>query len=148
MAATPETSIRQVARILESESSATLPPMAVTTAYHPATFCWAELGTTDVAAAKQFYGELFGWTTNELPMGEGAAYSMMQVDGRDAAAIYQQRPEEAAAGAPPCWRSYVAVSSADESARRIADAGGSLLAPPFDVFDAGRMAVAEDPTGA
>jgi predicted enzyme related to lactoylglutathione lyase len=122
--------------------------MAVTTAYHPATFCWTELGTTDVAGARRFYGELLGWSTNEVPMGEGAAYCMMQVDGRDAAAIYQQRPDEQASGAPASWRSYVAVASADESARRIADAGGRLLAQPFDVFDAGRMALAEDPTGA
>jgi len=39
---------------------------------HPAgEFCWAELGTTDTGAAKQFYGPLFGWSHVDHEMGEG-----------------------------------------------------------------------------
>jgi predicted enzyme related to lactoylglutathione lyase len=51
-------------------------------------------------------------------------------------------------GTPPNWLSYVAVENADETARSIAAAGGKLLMEPFDVFDAGRMAIAQDPAGA
>jgi len=120
--------------------------MAVILSHLPGTFCWTELSTPDAAGAKAFYGELFGWATNEVPMGpDGATYSMMQVEGRDAAALYQPAAGD---GSPAHWRSYVAVASAEETARRVTDAGGRVLAAPFDVFDAGRMAVAEDPTGA
>jgi predicted enzyme related to lactoylglutathione lyase len=119
--------------------------MAVIVAHQPGTFCWTELSTTDAAGAKAFYSELFGWASNDVPIGPDGAYCIMQVEGRDAAALYQPQPKDET---PPHWRSYVAVASADEAARRITDAGGRVLAAPLDVFDAGRMAVAEDPTGA
>jgi len=120
--------------------------MAVILSHQPGTFCWTELGTTDIGSAKAFYGELLGWGTNEVPMTpDGAAYCIVQVEGRDAAALYQQASAEKTA---PHWRPYVAVAGADETAQRVTDAGGRVLAGPFDVFDAGRMAVIEDPTGA
>ncbi|MGH9936760.1 MAG: VOC family protein, partial [Blastocatellia bacterium] len=51
-------------------------------------------------------------------------------------------------GIPPHWQSYVAVESADEAAKAIIAAGGKTLMDPFDVFDSGRMTVAQDPAGA
>ena len=122
--------------------------MAAITSYPPGTFCWTELATTDQGDAKRFYGELFGWGANDVPLGGDGAYSMMQAEGRDAAAIQQQRADERDKGIPPHWRSYVAVADADEASRRVADAGGKVLAGPFDVFESGRMSVAQDPTGA
>jgi predicted enzyme related to lactoylglutathione lyase len=40
------------------------------------------------------------------------------------------------------------VENADETARKVQDAGGQVLSAPFDVTDAGRMAVFSDPEGA
>jgi len=122
--------------------------MAVITSYPPGTFCWAELGTTDANGAKQFYSELLGWRACDPPMGQSGNYSIMQVDERDAAAVYQQGAEERGGKVPPHWVCFVAVASADEAARRITDAGGAIVAGPFDVSDVGRMCVAKDPTGA
>jgi predicted enzyme related to lactoylglutathione lyase len=68
--------------------------------------------------------------------------------GRSAAAISPQQPEEAAQGIPPHWNVYVTVEDVDASAGKAREAGGKVLAPPFDVFDAGRMAVVADPAGA
>ncbi len=115
---------------------------------HPAgAFVWIELGTTDQAAAKNFYGSLFGWAANDMPMGPNEHYTIFRIDGRDAAAAYTLSPERSG-GAPPNWMPYISVENADASAGRAAKAGGKILAPPMDVFDAGRMAVVEDPTGA
>ena len=114
----------------------------------PGDFCWIELATTDQKAAKSFYGSLFGWSVNDFPMGPNDFYSMFQVDGRDAAAAYTLRPEQRSQGVPSHWMIYIAVESADASAGRAAQLGAKVLAPPFDVFDAGRMAVVQDPTGA
>ncbi|MFN7996704.1 MAG: VOC family protein [Bryobacteraceae bacterium] len=111
------------------------------------TFCWIELGTTDQAAAKQFYGSLFGWAPNDMPMGPGEFYTMFTLEGRNAAAAYTINPERMP-GVPPHWMLYITADSADDAAARITEAGGKLMAPPFDVFDVGRMAVAQDPTGA
>jgi hypothetical protein len=114
----------------------------------PGSFCWIELGTTDQKAAKEFYGALFGWSADDMPMEAGDFYTMFKLDGSVAAAGYTLRPDERSHGVPPHWNIYVAVESADASAKRVAQAGGKILVPPFDVYDAGRMAVVQDPTGA
>lgn len=112
----------------------------------PGAFCWFELATTDQNAAKEFYTALFGWTVNDFPIGPSGTYSMFQVQGRDAAAGYTLRPDQQ--GVPPHWMPYIAVTSADETTRRAGEAGGKTIAPPFNVYDFGRMAVLADPTGA
>lgn len=114
----------------------------------PGSFCWIELATTDQNAAKAFYSSLFGWTPNDIPMGPNDFYTMFKLDGRDAGAAYTLRPEQRSQGVPPHWMIYIAVDSADETAKRAAGLGAKTLAAPFDVFDVGRMAVLQDPTGA
>jgi len=116
--------------------------------YTPGSFCWFELATSDQNAAKSFYGTLFGWTPDDMPMGPGEFYTMFKLEGRDAGAAYTLRPDMKAQGIPPHWDIYMSVASADDTAAKIAQAGGKVIAPPFDVFDVGRMAVAMDPTGA
>ncbi len=117
--------------------------------YAPGTPNWVDLQTSDQDAAKRFYGDLFGWNFNDMPMDEagGAVYSMAQLNGHDVAAI-APLGDQAAAGVPPHWNSYVAVSDADQTASLVEKAGGTLFVPAFDVLDAGRMAVFVDPTGA
>ena len=122
--------------------------MANVDKHPPGAFCWIELGTTDQNAAKEFYGKLFGWEVNDLPMGPGDFYTMFKVKGRDAAAGYTLRQDQRAAGVPPHWMIYVAVESADASAKKAAQLGGKVVAAPFDVYTVGRMAVIQDPAGA
>jgi len=119
-----------------------------TTGYAPGTFCWVEVGTSDGEAAKKFYTELFGWDFTDNPIGPGMVYTMLKQDGKDVGALYQLMPEMTAQGIPPHWLSYVSVTSADETATKAKEAGGTLMKEPFDVFTVGRMAVVQDPTGA
>jgi uncharacterized protein len=122
--------------------------LAETPRYAPGTFCWIELGTSDGEAAKKFYAELFGWTANDNPIGPDMVYTMLQLDGKDAGALYKMPPDMTEQGIPPHWLSYVSVASADETAAKAKELGGTLMKEPFDVFDVGRMAVVQDPTGA
>ena len=122
--------------------------MGERTQYTPGTFCWTDLSTTDQDAAKGFYSALFGWEADDMPASEGVVYSMMRLGGRDAAAIAPQPQQQRDAGVPPTWNSYVSVESADAAANRASELGGTVHAPPFDVLDAGRMAVIQDPQGA
>ncbi|HJZ73576.1 MAG TPA: VOC family protein [Vicinamibacterales bacterium] len=116
---------------------------------HPSgTFSWPELATTDQKAGVAYYRGLFGWDVKEEPIGPTEVYSMFQMRGRPVAAAYTMRPEEKQAGAPPHWNSYVTVNSVDETVTKAQAIGANVLAPPFDVMDAGRMAVLQDPTGA
>jgi uncharacterized protein len=122
--------------------------MHETPQYAPGTFCWFELGTSDSAAAKKFYTELFGWDFTDSPIGPGMVYTMLKQDGKDLGALYELMPEMKAQGIPPHWLSYVSVTSADESAAKAKAAGATVLKEPFDVMTVGRMAVIQDPTGA
>jgi len=114
----------------------------------PGSFCWIELGTIDQGAAKSFYGALFGWTADDMPMGPSDFYTMFRLEGRDAGAAYTLRPDQRSQGLPSHWMLYVAVESADQTAALATELGGVVVASPFDVFDAGRMAVLQDPAGA
>jgi uncharacterized protein len=122
--------------------------MGERTNYTPGTFSWADLNTTDQAAAKTFYAELFGWSFQDVPAGEGVVYSMAHVDGKPVGAISLQPEQQREAGAPPMWNSYITVESADHAVDRARNLGANVHAPAFDVFDAGRMAVIQDPQGA
>jgi predicted enzyme related to lactoylglutathione lyase len=116
--------------------------------YKPGTFCWSELTSTDQEAAKAFYGALFGWQAEDIPVGENEHYSMQRVDGKRVAAIAAQPQQQADAGVPSLWNSYVSVKDADATAERAKELGAHVHAGPFDVFTAGRMAVIQDPQGA
>lgn len=116
--------------------------------HKPGSFCWIELGTSDQNAAKKFYGDLFGWTPNDFPMGPSEFYTMFKLDERDAAAAFTLNAEMKQRGVPPHWMPYISVTSADESAANARKGGGTVMAEPFDVMDFGRMAVIQDPTGA
>ena len=69
---------------------------------------------------------------------------MAKLNGHDVGAI-APLGEQAAAGVPPHWNSYVSVADVDATAALVAAAGGTVIMPPFDVMDAGRMAVMQDP---
>ena len=120
--------------------------MAEKTKHEPGTFCWVELATKDGAAAKKFYTSLFGWEVDDSPIPDGSTYSMLKKNGKQAGALYEMGPQQQ--GVPPHWNSYVSVASADDSAAKAKDLGGKVMMEPFDVMDAGRMAVVSDPTGA
>lgn len=107
-----------------------------------------ELGTADQAAAKKFYTEVFGWTVFDAPMGPDAVYTMFKLDGRDVAAAYTLEKSLQEQGVPSHWMIYIATDNVDETARRATELGATVVAQPFDVMEAGRMAVVRDPAGA
>jgi hypothetical protein len=112
----------------------------------PGVPCWIDTSQPDPEAAVAFYGGLFGWDFEDaMPPGSASKYFIARLRGGDVAAVGSQ-PE----GGPPmaAWKTYVWVESADEAAAKALDAGGSVVTEPFDVIDAGRMAVCMDPEGA
>jgi predicted enzyme related to lactoylglutathione lyase len=112
------------------------------TKYDPGQFCWVELATKDAEGAKKFYGELFGWSYDEMPMGDGTSYIFANLPAGSVGAMYENK------AIPSNWLVYVSVDSADDTAAKAKSLGASLKAEPFEVFDAGRMAVIHDPEGA
>ena len=99
--------------------------------YAPGTFCWADLGTTDVEAATAFSGEVFGWEA------DGARFRLADSD------VAGVQPADEAR-----WRSRLSVEDVDALVERVRELGGEVLAEPLDLDDAGRVAAVADPTGA
>lgn len=122
--------------------------MGTRDSYEPGTFSWVDLATSDPQGAKAFYGGLFGWEYEDAEVPDGGTYTMCRLAGADVAGIGPLPQEQASMGIPPHWNSYVTVTDADASAARARELGGAVLAGPFDVLEAGRMAVLADPTNA
>ena len=114
--------------------------------YLPGVPCWVDTSQPDPEAAAGFYSDLFGWDFEDvMPQGSEGTYLMARIRGRNVAAVGsvpQGAPEMAT------WNTYVWVESADETASKVREAGGNALMEPFDVMEAGRMAVFTDPEGA
>jgi predicted enzyme related to lactoylglutathione lyase len=108
--------------------------------------CWVDTSQPDPDAAAEFYRGLFGWEFEDaMPAGAPGTYLIARLRGGDVAAV-SSLPEGAPAKA--AWNSYIWVDDADETAAKAREAGGGVLSEPFDVMDAGRMAVLADPEGA
>ena len=108
-------------------------------------FCWDELLTTDVAAAKAYYGKVIGWTSRSIEMGPAGTYTMFQRGDKDAAgmASLPTPPPH-----PPAWLSYVLVRSVDASTDKARGLGAKVMMEPKDIPGMGRFSVLLDPTGA
>ena len=112
------------------------------------TFSWADGASTDPEKALGFYEGLFGWDKDAVPMGDGTHYYMFKQDGAHVAGFGPMQKEMKDQGIPSHWNSYVTVDDVDALVDKVKESGGTVVAPPFDVFDSGRMMVVKDPSGA
>lgn len=108
-------------------------------------FSWNELMTTDVSAAKAFYGDLFGWELEEMQTND-MVYTMAKTGDKELAGIMGMPPE--AGGMPPTWGAYVTVDDVDSSAKQAEALGGKIMLAPRDIPNVGRFCVICDPQGA
>jgi uncharacterized protein len=105
---------------------------------------WIDLGVPELERAKAFYGPVFGWEFETGPP-EAGAYTTCRLRGRRVAALAPSPDPEATEF---WWNVYLATGDCDATARRVTDAGGSVVVAPMDVLDQGRMAIVKDPVGA
>ena len=114
-----------------------------TPTFAPGTPIWVDLGTPDLEASTHFYTQLFGWQAED--MGEQVGhYTMLRQGGKAVAAIGPLMSP----GQPTAWTTYVSTTNAEETAKKVTEAGGKVLSPPMQVMEEGSMAVFADPTGA
>ncbi len=106
-------------------------------------FIWYELRTSDVDAARAFYGDVLGWRARERQDG-GARSVAVGTEHGDVAGI---TPIEEADRAPH-WLGYVATADAEGAVKRISAGGGTIHRHPWTVDGVGRLAIAADPQGA
>ncbi|MEU6341408.1 VOC family protein [Streptomyces sp. NPDC046977] len=125
------------------------------TADLPGSLCWTELYTTDAAAAKEFYGSLFGWKTDDMPLpgGSGATYTVITPAGesqeRMQGGLMEMAPEFLTLNdGRPYWHPVFAAENCDDAVARVTGNGGALQMGPEDAEGVGRLAVCLDPAGA
>lgn len=115
--------------------------------YAEGTPCWVDLMAKDQRAALDFYKDLFGWSGEPGPA-EFGGYAMLAKNGRPVCGIGPAMAPEGMPEPPHVWTTYLASDDAAASARKITEAGGTVMVPPMDVGTQGVMVVAADPTGA
>jgi len=108
-------------------------------------FSWCELMTDDLAAAKKFYSQLFGWTTEEMTM-EGMTYNVLKASEEAVGGMMATPPQ--AEGTPPHWAAYITVNDVDAVAKKAEALGAKTVVPLTDIPDVGRMYTFQDPQGA
>lgn len=113
----------------------------------PGTVGWNELGTRDPAAAKQFYGAVFGWEYDEEPSDRVGTYTIAKVGDAMVAGMIDMNALEMPAEIPANWLTYFIVADADAALDEIRSSGGSVMNGPIDI-PPGRFAVVTDPFGA
>jgi predicted enzyme related to lactoylglutathione lyase len=107
-------------------------------------FVHLELNTTDLPAAKTFYGKLFDWKLNDMPMGPGMEYTLIQVgEGTGGGMMKQMMP-----GAPSAWLPYVLVDDLEAASKKAKALGATILKEMQEVPNMGWFTIFIDPTGA
>ncbi len=106
--------------------------------------CWVDLFTADPDRSRAFYGELFGWTSEDAGA-EFGGYINFSKDGERVAGAMRN---DGSSGAPDAWNVYLATDDAKATVDAAASNGGQVVVPAMPVADLGTMAVVTDPGGA
>jgi predicted enzyme related to lactoylglutathione lyase len=110
-------------------------------------FCWNELATSNVQAAKDFYGKVFGWQFSDHEVGD-MNYTMIKVNnGKEFGGIWSI-PKDQQKQIPPHWMAYILVENVDKSLEKARQNGANVVKPATNAGDFGRFAIITDPTGA
>lgn len=130
------------------------PQGAIVSVYQPAgddmpvaqgVFLWDELHTGDVDGAKSFYGEVFGWKSADMDVGE-IVYTIFKRDGDVDAGGLMKNPGDGQG--PAAWMTYLATDDVDATVAKATELGATVHMPGDDVPGVGRIAVLSDPAGA
>lgn len=124
-----------------------LPPLTQSpAAEHPGKLIWAELVTPDLAAAKRFYGGIFGWTFHDIRAGD-TTYAIAKLGDEPIAGLVE-RPVQSDRRAQGAWLPFLSVSSVEQAGQRVLEHGGKELKPPRAYQLRGTQAIYADPQGA
>lgn len=111
-------------------------------------FCWNELATSNLQAAKDFYGKVFGWKFSDHEMGD-MTYTMIKINGKDKeiGGIWSI-PKDQQKHIPPHWMAYILVENVEDSVEKARKNGATIVKEAANAGDFGRFAIITDPAGA
>lgn len=112
-----------------------------------------EFPVKDMARARKFYGEIFGWKLQEWPMPDGSTYVGIHTTPIDEQTRQPLKPGAINGGMLEANEHVQApvfainVPSIDERVRQIEAAGGTLVMPKVDMMGMGFYCYIKDPEG-
>jgi len=109
----------------------------------PNPFVHVELNSTDVDKSKSFYGKLFEWKLEDVPMGD-MNYTVIK-PGSGAGGGIMKHPVP---GAPSAWLAYVQVDDIQASTQKAKSLGATIMADVTEIPGIGWFSILIDPTGA
>jgi predicted enzyme related to lactoylglutathione lyase len=112
-----------------------------------AKFIWNELVTPDQEVSGEFFSKLFGWERHVVHVGTHGAYTLFQEDGKDVAGMMNPATDYSRSR-PPFWAGYIEVDDIDAYVAKVEELGGTIIAPPEDIPNVGRVCMISDPEGA
>jgi len=121
--------------------------MAIRTGYQEGQFCWIDLWARDMAEARRFYRELFGWESQEVEGNGGPGYAEFSLEGKRVAGVEQMSEAMLSRDLPSMWHNFINVEDLEATCDQAAELGGKVTMPPA-APRASRLAFVEDPTGA
>ncbi|MXZ49581.1 MAG: VOC family protein [Rhodobacteraceae bacterium] len=107
----------------------------------PGQICWNELNASDLEAAKKFYSEVMGWTSQDMPDHQ---YTLFLHNGVPVAGYMDIAFIEDGDQIPPNWFVYLTVANMDEALAKVNSNGGAVMKEPFHVDNMGKIAIVVD----
>ena len=105
---------------------------------------WFEVMGKDGAKLRSFYGELFGWTYENV---EGMDYGMVQGASADNMPSIPGGIGTAPEGAPNYQTFYVGVDDIPAALAKAESLGGTKMVGPMELSMGGEIAIFTDPEG-
>jgi len=115
--------------------------------YKTGEFCWSEIYTTNVDDARGFYGEVLGWTFDEMKMGDMPPYLMFHVQGKAQGGMCLLQEEHKKHNVPPHWLNFLYAEDVDDLTAKAKNLGATIQVGPMAVGEAGKMSIVTSPTG-
>jgi uncharacterized protein len=110
-------------------------------------FCWVDLAASDADRAKDFYGQLFGWTAHDRAA-NGGVFTYLRSAGADVGSLYQMQKAHLERGVPSHWTPYIRVTDIEDTVQRATTLGGEAVVRPFVVTGVAKIALIIDSVGA
>ena len=105
-------------------------------------FVHVELMSTDTQKTKDFYGALFDWQLEDMPMPAGA-YTMIKVGSGTGGGIMQNPIPNA----PSSWVPYVGVDDVKAATEKAKKLGAKVMKELTEIPNMGSFTIISDPTG-
>ena len=104
-------------------------------------FVHLELNTPDLAKAKAFYGEMFGWQFSDMDMGAHGVYSTFKPDSGPGGGMFSMQ------GGAPGWLTYVGVDDVKQATQKARSLGAQVHVDSQEIPHVGWFSVLSDPVG-